>query len=106
MPKVNTLSKYHLVAVTWDDAHNNQDEFTAEEVRLKFHSAIRTTNYGLKVQDDDAGITLTSEEDVKGDLRHVFFIPRKMIVEVIDWGPPKRPVKRKPKVSKIVIPVS
>jgi hypothetical protein len=91
---VSSLSKFHLVAVTWDDAHNNQDEFTPEQVKVNFHGSIRTTNYGLKVLDDEKGITLTSEEDVKGDLRHVFFIPRQMIVEVVDWGPPKRPKVR------------
>lgn len=92
------LSTYHLAAVIWDDAHNNQDEFTAASVKLNFHGAIRTCNYGLKIQDDDEGITLTSEEDVKGDLRHVFFIPRKMIVEVIDFGIPRRKRVKAPAV--------
>lgn len=89
------LSKYHLVAVTWDDAHHSMEEYTAESVKLNFHKAIRTTNYGLKIQDDEAGITLTSEEDTAGELRHVFFIPRNMIIEVVDFGLPKRPRTKK-----------
>jgi hypothetical protein len=96
---IKALSKYHLVAVTWDDAHHSLDEQTAETIRLNIHKAARTTNYGLKVQDDDAGITLTSEEDTDGDLRHVFFIPRKMIVEVHDFGLPKRKQVRQKKNS-------
>ncbi len=84
------LSKYHLVAVTWDDAHHDMDEYTVEGVGLNFHKAIRTTNYGLLIKRDEIGITLTSEEDAAGNLRHVFFIPTAMIVEVIDFGPPKR----------------
>lgn len=92
---MSSLSKYHLTAVIWDDAHHSMEEYTVEDVGRNFHKPIRTTNYGLKIQDDAAGITLTSEEDADGDLRHVFFIPRNMILEVIDFGPPKRKVKRK-----------
>jgi hypothetical protein len=80
--------------VIWDDAHNDQNEFTVEQVKTNFHKPIRTCNYGLKIQDDDQGITLTPEEDERGDLRHVFFIPRKMVVEVVDLGIPKRPKVR------------
>ena len=90
-----SMSKFHLVAVSWDDAHHSLEEYTAKDVELNFHKPARTTNYGLLVKDDDAGITLTSEEDTDGDLRHVFFIPRKMIIEVVDFGLPKRPRVRK-----------
>lgn len=105
MPKANStaLSKYHLVGVMWDDAHHSLDEQTAETIRLNIHKPARTINYGLKVQDDETGITLTSEEDTDGDLRHVFFIPRKMIIEVFDWGPPKRKVQRAKKIVPTVL---
>ena len=96
------LSKYHLAAVIWEDAHHSLEEYTAEEVKRKFHRPVKTTNYGLLIQDDEEGITLTSEEDIDGDLRHVFFIPRKMVLEVIDFGPPKRKrarIRKSPKVS-------
>jgi hypothetical protein len=99
MPDKSQLSKFHLMAVTWEDAHNDQNEFKPDEVKRNFHKAIVTTNYGLCIQNDDDGITLTSEEDEHGDLRHVFFIPRKMIVEVVDFGVPKRPRKPRAKIT-------
>lgn len=93
------LSKYHLAAVVWEDAHHSLEEYTVDEVKRNFHKPIVTTNYGLLIEDNERGVTLTSEEDVDGDIRHVFFIPRKMIVEVVDFGPPKRPKRPKPKVE-------
>lgn len=96
----SNLSKYHLTAVIWDDAHHSLEEYTVEEVNRNFHKAARTTNYGLLIRNDEQGITLTSEEDSDGELRHVFFIPRKMIVEVIDLGPPKRKRTRSKKEQK------
>jgi hypothetical protein len=92
---LTSLSKYHLAAVIWDDAHHSLDEYTLEEIDRNFHKAARTINYGLLIRDDETGITLTSEEDEDGDLRHVFFIPRKMIIEVVDLGVPKRKKARK-----------
>lgn len=97
---VKPLSNYHLVAVTWDDAHHSLEEYTAEEVGRNFHKPARTTNYGLLIKQDDTGVTLTSEEDTDGDLRHVFYIPAKMIVEVVDFGLPRRPRKPKQAVTK------
>lgn len=92
---MSSLSKYRLAAVIWEDAHHSLDEYTVEEVKRNFHKPIVTTNYGLLIEDNERGVTLTSEEDVDGDIRHVFFIPRKMILEVVDFGIPKRARKRK-----------
>ena len=91
------LSKFHLTAVIWDDAHHSLEEYTVEDVGRNFHKAARTTNYGLLIKQDEQGVTLTSEEDEAGELRHVFFIPSKMIVEIVDLGVPKRKLIRKRK---------
>jgi hypothetical protein len=93
-----SLSKYHLAAVIWDDAHHSLDEFSKEEIGRQFHKAARETNYGLLVEDDEAGVTIAMEEGADGQFRHPFFIPRQMIIEVIDLGIPRRKIKRKQKI--------
>lgn len=88
------LSKHRLVAVIWDDAHHSLEEFTSEEAERDFHGASRETNFGLLVRSDTEGVTLAMEEDASGTFRHLFFIPRLMVVDEIDLGVP---VKRNPR---------
>lgn len=92
-----TLSRFHLFAVIWLDAHHSLEEFSLEEVGRTFHGAAREINYGLLLQDDTDGVTLAMEEGADKNFRHTFFIPRAMIVEMIDLGQPRRKRVRRPR---------
>lgn len=89
------LSKKHLVCVVWDDAHISLDEYDQGEIDRDVHKPCRVNTFGLCVQDSEAGITLAMQEGATdGKFRHVNFVPRGMIVDVVDLGPPKRKIKR------------
>lgn len=90
------LSKKHLVCVVWDDAHISLDEYTQGEIERDVHQPCRVNTFGLCVQDSEAGITLAMQEGATdGKFRHVNFIPRGMIVDVVDLGVPKKKSKKK-----------
>lgn len=92
------LSNKHLACVTWDDAHVSLDEYNQGEIERDVHKPCRVNSFGLIVGDNEAGITLAMQEGVEdGKFRHVNFIPRGMIVEVVDLGPPRQKTKRKKK---------
>lgn len=84
----------HLVAVKWRDAHGSAlSEFAEHEIP---HRAYIWTTYGLLMRDDDEGISIASEVS-EGSYRGVTFVPRQMVIEVIDLGVPHRPRERKKK---------
>lgn len=88
------LSVRPLVAVRWNDAHAMAiGEFTQEEVDAT--GAYQFTTYGLLARDDDAIVAVASEEGEDGKLRGVTFIPRGMVVEIVDLGAPSRRRPRK-----------
>jgi hypothetical protein len=92
------LSNKHLACVTWDDAHISLDEYNQGEIDRDVHKACRVNSFGLVVADTAAGVTLAMQEGVEDTkYRHVNFIPRGMIVEVIDLGIPKKKLIRKRK---------
>jgi hypothetical protein len=83
-------SAHPLVAVVWDDAKATAVvEYDLNEVRTQFHRAARYTTYGLRLVDDDKGVTLASEEGDDHNLRGLTFIPRPMIVEVVMLHQPR-----------------
>ena len=94
------LSTKHLVCVVWDDAHITLDEYNQAEVERDFHGPCKVNTFGLLVADDAAGVTLAMQEGAEdGKFRHLNFIPRGMIVEVVDLGPPKKKTKRAKKIK-------
>lgn len=96
------LSQKHLACVVWDDAHISLDEYNQGEIERDIHKPCRVNIFGLVVADSTAGITLAMQEGAEdGKFRHVNFIPRGMIVDVVDLGMPKKKMKRK---RKVVIP--
>mgnify|MGYP000928024692 FL=1 len=87
------LSTHHLVYCLWADAHMSMDEYTPSEVERDFHKPEMVKTFGLLVQDNAIGITLAMEEGLEdGKFRHLMFIPREMVREVVDLGIPR--VKR------------
>lgn len=85
------ISAKHLACVVWDDAHISLDEYNQGEIERDVHKPCRVNTFGLVVAESEAGITLAMQEGAEdGKFRHVNFIPRGMIVEVIDLGIPKR----------------
>lgn len=100
----NHLSTYSLVVVVWDDAHMSMDEYSAAEVERDFHKAEQVKSFGLLVRDDEKGITLAQDEGMADEkFRHVIFIPRGMIREVVNLGIPKKPQTRTKK-KKTTVP--
>lgn len=92
-----SLSAKHLMCVIWDDAHISLDEYSQGEIERDVHKPCRVSTFGLVVANTEAGITLAMQEGVEdGKFRHVNFIPRGMIVEVVDLGLPKKKVTRGP----------
>lgn len=89
------LTSYHLVCVIWDDAFAVSEQTTLEEIEASYHKAQRFSTFGLLLKDSESGVTLAGELESNGQFRHVAFIPKKMIVEVIDFGIPKKPVARR-----------
>ena len=93
---MQTMSKHKLVCCLWADAHMSMDEFTPSEVERDFHQPEMVKTFGLLVQDNSVGITLAMEEGLHdGKFRHLMFIPREMVREVIDLGVPKKKSKKK-----------
>ena len=90
------LSTRPLVCLIWDDAHMSLDEWTPTEIDSDFHKPERVKTFGLLVRSDDTGVTLAMEEGATdGKFRHTMFVPKAMVVEMIDLGHPKtRPVKK------------
>lgn len=91
---VRKLANYPLVAVVWDDAFALSEQTTMEEIESSYHKAQRFTTFGLLLKESEAGITLAGEIESNGQFRHVSFIPRGMIVEMVLLGVPRRKVKR------------
>lgn len=93
-----TLSDKPLVCLIWDDAHMSLDEWTPQEVEQQFHQPERVKTFGLLIQDNLAGVTLAMEEgESDGKFRHLTFVPRGMVVEMVDLGVPKKKLVRKRK---------
>lgn len=89
-------SSVPLAMVLWDDAHMSMDEFTAEEVERDMHRPEQVRSYGLLVRDDERGVTIATDEGVSdGKFRKLTFIPRGMVVEVIELGQPRRKRSKK-----------
>lgn len=90
------LSTRPLVCLIWDDAHMSLDEWTPTEIDSDFHKPERVKTFGLLVRSDDRGVTLAMEEGATdGKFRHTMFVPKAMVVEMIDLGHPKtKPVKK------------
>jgi hypothetical protein len=87
------LSKHHLVAVDWDDAHCIPSVEYAMDELMQVHHPRRFRAFGLLLKDDEAGVTLAGEEGAEGGIRTLNFIPRQMIQRVIDLGQPRVPSK-------------
>ena len=89
------LFRYPAVAVIWNDAHarNQAIEYTEDEVR-NLHRAEPVITLGLAIKQDEAGVSLYSEETGPDAIRGANFIPAAMIMEVIQLGFIKRPRKR------------
>jgi hypothetical protein len=86
-------SIHPLVAVVWDDAKATAVvEYDLNEVRTQFHKAARYTTYGLLLVNDEKGITLASEEGDDQNLRGLTFIPRQLVIEVVDLA--RRPIRK------------
>lgn len=96
-------STHPLVAVVWDDAKATAIvEYDLNEVRTQFHKAARYTTYGLLLVDDEKGVTLASEEGDDQNLRGLTFIPRPMIVEVVDLA--RRRVRKARPTRRAAVP--
>lgn len=95
------LAEHQLAAIVWDDAWGEDAQMTLHEIESKQARPQRFTTFGLLLKESEAGYVLAGELEENGAFRHVMFIPRGMVVEVVLLGVPKRKVKRekKPKAT-------
>lgn len=99
------LSGKSLVCLVWDDAHMSLDEWTPTEIDQDFHKPQRVKTFGLLVRSDDAGVTLAMEEGMDdAKFRHTMFVPKAMVVELVDLGQPKTPRRRASRKAPAVTP--
>lgn len=97
------LSPRPFVAVLWNDAHAMATgEWTQDEVNAT--GAYQFTTYGLLARSDAEIVAVASEEGEDGKLRGVTFIPRGMVVEMVEIGRPRAARKAK-KVTREAVPV-
>ena len=97
MAKAITVSKRPLARLVWNDAHMSMDEFTMEDVQRDMHRPEQVVTYGLLVQDDAMGVTLAMEEGVTdGKFRHLTFVPRGMVVELVVLSVSKPRARKSP----------
>lgn len=104
------LFRHKAVAVRWLDAHarNQAVEYTENEVD-NYHRAEEVITLGLIIKDDEAGISLYTEETGPSDIRGLSFIPRGMITEVIPLGrlsPTRKPRHAKKTPAPVIAPSS
>lgn len=84
---------YHSMARNAEDAQRINavimatGEFTQDEVNAT--GAYQFTTYGLLARSDDQIVAVASEEGEDGKLRGVTFIPRAMVVEMVEIGRPR-----------------
>lgn len=68
-----------LVSVRWMDAHGTAT--AVYEPHELPHKALEIVTYGLLLRDDEAGISIASEDCGAGTYRGVTFVPRALVIE-------------------------
>lgn len=89
--------KKQLVVVIWDDAWQDQENFsTAHGIRAT-HAPMKVETLGYLIQDDDVGVSVANEHSVQ-DGTDVFrgrtFVPRAMVRNLIPYSLTKTRTKR------------
>lgn len=88
-----------LVIVKWDDAWQDQENFSTAHGIISTHGPMPVETLGWVIQDDEEGISVVNEQSTQ-DGHDVYrgrtFIPRKMIRSVTPYNLIK-PRKPKPK---------
>lgn len=92
-----------LVLVEWDDAWQDQENFTSAHGISLSHHPMKVQTLGWLVHEDDTGISIVNErnnEDGAEVYRGRTFIPRAMVRKVTEFrlAPPKK-LKTKPQVG-------
>lgn len=84
-----------LVALRWKDAHGTAvDACAIHEIP---HAAIEITTYGLLLRQDEAGVSIASEECKDGTYRGITFVPASLVVEIRPVKPARK--KKAPDVA-------
>lgn len=99
--------KYPFVIVEWDDAWQDQENFSTAHGIRSTHEPMPVRTRGLLLQDDEIGISLANEDSTQ-DGHDVFrgrtFIPRAMIKNVTHYNLTRKRVKRQPEAVPIPVP--
>jgi hypothetical protein len=92
------LDNHPLVAVLWDDAFMSMDEYTQEEAE-QLHRPEQVWSYGLLVREDERGVMLAMDAGVTdGKFRKITFIPKGMVVEVVELSKARKRGRKKDEV--------
>lgn len=77
----------HLIALKWKDAHGSATSaFNEHEIP---HAPLEITTYGLLLREDATGVSVANELCADGTYRGHTFVPKELIIEVLDLGEPK-----------------
>jgi hypothetical protein len=90
-----------LTIVYWDDAWQDQENFTTAHGIRATHAPMLVETQGRLVQDDETGISIANERSTQDGVevfRGRTFIPRAMIKDVLTYNLVK-PRKPKPEVE-------
>lgn len=81
--------KRQLVVVTWDDAWQDQENFsTAHGIRAT-HAPMKVETLGYLIVDDEGGVSVANEHSVQDGTdvyRGRTFVPRAMIRSVVNYS--------------------
>jgi len=96
------LKGLEVWACEWEDAHWNSDEFNRDEIT---HRPINYVTVGIKLFDDETGVSLSTDLCETGTFRGINFIPAKMIVRSWKLGNLKPASPRSPRKPKVQSPL-
>lgn len=91
------MNKHSIVIVVWEDAWQDQENFTTAHGIKSTHEPMIVETMGHLIQEDDVGVSVANErstQDGKDVFRGRTFIPRAMVRSVTPFNLTKPRKKR------------
>lgn len=91
------MTAHTLVLVLWDDAWQDQENFSSAHGIISTHHPMAVQTLGWLIQDDEVGVSVVNEKSIE-DGTEVYrgrtFVPRAMIKSVTPFKLTKVPKKK------------